>query len=114
MHRVISFTVLAALILLPLPALAGETWTNVSLIDSACQLKVKDAPDTHTRECALQCVGSGYGILTADGTYLTFDKAGNDKALAMLRASRKNDHLRVNVSGERKGNTIAVTFLEAQ
>jgi len=114
MHRAFPFTIVAALVLLPLPALAGETWTNVSLIDSACQLKVKDAPDTHTRECALQCAGGGYGILAADGTYLRFDKAGNDKALAMLRASKTRDHLRVNVSGERKGTTIAVASLEAR
>lgn len=114
MHRLITLAIATTFALLPASALAGESWTNVSLIDSACQLKVKKAPDTHTRECALQCVGSGYGILAADGTYLTFDKAGNDKALAMLRASRKGDHLRVDVSGERKGTTIAVTSLEAR
>ncbi len=114
MYKLIPLAAAAALVFLPASALAGETWTNVSLVDTACHLKVKDAPDTHTRECALQCVASGYGILTPDGAYLTFDKAGNQKALAVLRSSSKADHLRVTVSGERKGDTIVVTSLDLQ
>ena len=112
MQKLILILFATALVFVPRAALAEDTWTNVSLIDTACQMKVKDAPDTHTRECALQCVKSGYGVLMADGTYLTFDKAGNDKALAALRASKTSDHLRVTVSGERKGSTIAVSSLQ--
>lgn len=94
--------------------LAAETWTNVSLVDTACHAKVKDAPDTHTRACALQCANSGYGIFAADGTYLAFDKAGNEKALAVVKSGKTTDHLRVTVSGERKGNTLVVTALESK
>lgn len=114
MQKLMPFVFASALVLVPVSVFAGETWTNVSLIDTACHLKVKNAPDTHTRECALQCVTGGYGVLTADGTYLTFDKAGNDKALAALKASKKADHLRVTVSGERKGDTIVVSSVELQ
>ncbi|HUQ88654.1 MAG TPA: hypothetical protein VM096_13920 [Vicinamibacterales bacterium] len=92
---------------------AAETWTKVSLVDTMCSLKAKAAPDKHTRECALDCADGGYGIIASDGTYLKFDKAGNDQALAMLKASKAADHLRVTVTGTRKGETIAVASLQA-
>ena len=43
----------------------------------------------HTRQCALMpaCQKSGYGVFTYDQKYLTFDAAGNQKALAALKAS---------------------------
>ena len=44
---------------------AAETWKDVSLVDVNCSTKVKDKPDTHTRNCALQCSKSGFGILTS-------------------------------------------------
>jgi len=108
------FALLAAAVLLALPSFAAaETWTNVPLIDVACSAKskVKANPDAHTRDCALACSKSGYGILTPDGTYLKFDEAGNAKALAALNASQKADHLRVTVTGELEGGTIKVTDL---
>jgi len=111
MLRLIPFLVAALSAFTPALVHADQIWTDVSLIDSACRLKVKGAPDAHTRECALQCAGSGYGILTADGAYLPFDKVGNEQALAALRASKKTDHLRVTVSGERQGDRIAVRSL---
>ena len=91
---------------------AADTWTNVSMVDTMCATKVKADPDAHTRECALQCVKGGYGILASDGTYLKFDKAGNDQALAILKASKASDHLRVTVAGTRKGDTIAVASIQ--
>jgi len=98
---------LAALLLCSAAAYA-ESWTNVSLLDSSCAAKVKNNPDAHTRACAMQCAGAGYGIQTADGRYLKFDKRGNDEALQLLKASNKPDHLRVNVQGKQQGDTIAV------
>jgi len=109
------FTTLAAALLLAFPALAAaETWTNVPLIDVACSArsKIKANPDAHTRDCALACSKSGYGILTADGTYLKFDEGGNAKALAALNDSQKADHLRVTVTGDREGGSIKVTDLK--
>jgi len=90
---------------------APETWKNVPLIDTKCEPKVKADPDAHPRSCALMCAPSGYGILTADGTYLKFDNAGNQKALAALKASKKTDHIRATVTGEREGDTIKVQTL---
>lgn len=90
-------------------AAATETWTNVSVVDKMCKDKVKADPDKHPVKCAMSCGGSGFGILTSDGNFLQFDKAGNEKALAALKTTKKTDHLRATVTGERNGDTIKVT-----
>jgi len=80
-------------------------------MDQACSAKAKANPDAHTRACAIQCAKSGYGILTQDGQYLKFDEKGNQEAAKLLASSDKKDHLRVNVQGEEKNGTIAVSSL---
>ena len=81
-------------------------------MDANCSAKVKADPDAHTRACALKCAGSGYGIWTADGKYLKFDAAGSEKAKALLEASDRKDHLRVDVSGEVEGETLKVATID--
>lgn len=108
-------TLLAVFVLGLGAGVAGaEEWKGVSVIDTNCLEKVKADPDKHPRSCALQCAKSGYGLLTSDGKYLKFDAAGNEKALAALKASDKADHLRANVTGERDGDTIKVSSLTLQ
>ncbi len=99
-------TVLLSLIALPLLALAG-TWTG-TLMDVQCKGK---GPATHTRECAINCGKAGLGLVTADGKFLKFDKNGNAKAQAALKAA-KDDNLAVEVAGELKGDTIRVTSVQ--
>lgn len=95
-----------------LPALAlAASWDKAPLVDHMCLEKVKANPDKHTTSCLIQCANSGYGILGGDGQWLKFDEAGNQKALAALKATKKKDHIRVNVTGERKGDTIEVASL---
>ena len=96
------------------PAAAAETWTNVSIMDGNCVQKaeIKANPDAHSTVCALKCEQGGYGILTSDGTYLKFDDAGNKKALAALKATKKTDHLRVDVTGTKEGDSIKVKTLK--
>jgi hypothetical protein len=89
---------------------AAETWTDAALVDTSCSTKVKNNPDSHTRDCALQCSKSGFGILTADGTFLKFDSQGNEQALSALKVSQAKDHLRATVTGDRDGDTIKVKF----
>ncbi|HKW01481.1 MAG TPA: hypothetical protein VJN96_16770 [Vicinamibacterales bacterium] len=108
----IAMTVIAALMTAPARAAAAETWGNVPVVDVSCHTKAKDNPDAHTRECGLQCATSGFGLIAADGTFLKFDKAGNDKAVAALKASKAKDHVRATVTGERKGDTITVQTIE--
>jgi hypothetical protein len=88
---------------------AAETWSNVSLIDTMCSAKATEKPDAHTKACALQCAKSGFGIVAPDGGYLKFDDNGNTKVVAALKATKKADHLRVSVTGERQGDTIKVS-----
>lgn len=90
--------------------LRAESWKNVALVDSMCAGKaaVKAAPDSHTTKCAIQCQAGGYGILTADGRYLKFDRKGNEQASAALKTTNKTDHLRVDLEGERQGDEIQV------
>jgi hypothetical protein len=90
-------------------ALLAEEWKNVSLVDAMCAEKdaVKADPDKHPAKCAVACAKSGYGIM-ADGKFLKFDDAGNKQASAALAATKKTDHLRATVTGERKGDQIAV------
>ena len=95
-----------------MPALAlAASWDKAPLVDHMCLSKVKADPDAHPTSCLIKCAHSGYGILAGDGQWLKFDKAGNDKALAALKATKKKDHIRVNVTGEQKGDTIEVATL---
>ena len=108
--------ILASLLLAGLtatPALAAtETFKDVSVVAVACSKKVAADADAHTRDCALMCEKSGFGIVTADKKFLKFDAEGNAKVLAELKASDKKDHLRVNVSGDVQGDTIKVTSVK--
>ena len=90
--------------------LLAEEWKNASLVDSMCAEKdaVKADPDKHPSKCMVACAKSGYGIM-AGGKFLKFDEAGNKQATAALQASKKTDHIRATVVGERKGDEIAVS-----
>jgi hypothetical protein len=93
------------------PALAAETWKGVPLVDTQCASRVKSDPDAHTTKCALQCLKNGFGIYAADGTWLKLDEAGNKLAEAAIKSTKKTDHLRATVIGERQGDTIKVASL---
>lgn len=102
--------VLVALLSLPSAALAAE-WQNVPMIDSMCLGKTKGETDKHPVSCALKCADSGYQIKTASG-WVKLDEAGNKLAVSELKATKKKDHIRVNVTGDQKGDQIAVSSLK--
>jgi hypothetical protein len=107
------FASLLALGLMATPALAApQTFNDVSVVDVACSKKASADADAHTRECALACEKSGFGIVTADKKFLKFDADGNAKIFEALKASDKTDHLRVNVSGDVQGDTIKVSSVK--
>ena len=108
-------------------ALASAAQVQGILIDEMCsskaEVRIVSGPrleggmivaEAHTRECALMpaCQKSGYGIFTYDNKFLKFDEAGSRKALAAIRASKKEDDLKVEVTGEIQGNTIKVASLK--
>jgi hypothetical protein len=88
------------------------------LMDKMCSAKAvkggQAAAIAHDRDCALMppCQQSGYGVFTADNKYLTFDDAGNTKAIAALKKSKKKDDLKVTVTGDVNGDTIKVASLK--
>lgn len=108
MRRFPSLMMIAALLAMPAMALAA-TYKNVAVVDVNCSKKVAANPDEHTRDCALKCASSGFGIVTKDQRFLKFDDAGNQKVLTELKASSKKDHLRVNVTGDVEGDTLKVS-----
>ena len=69
---------------------------------------------TETRQCALlpACQKSGYGVFTYDSNkFLAFDPAGNRKALAIFKNSKKEDDFRVEVTGEVQGDHMKVASI---
>ncbi len=100
-------------LVVPCVALAGS-WEKVSLVDQMCasKEKVKSNPDNHPTSCLLKCADSGYGIQAGDGKYIKLDEAGNKLAVAELKSTKKKDHIRVNVTGEQKGDVIQVSSLK--
>lgn len=110
MKRLAAVLIIAAIVV---PTLAAaETWTNVPLIDKNCVEKVKADPDKHETSCLIMCAKSGYGLLTSDGTWIKFDAKGNEEALKALKATTKENGIRVTVTGERAGDMIKVATLK--
>ncbi len=99
----------AGAVLMSAAALAG-TWSG-TVVDTMC--KNKDVAN-HTRQCALGCAKSGFGLVTSDGKFVKFDEAGNAKALAALKASKKDKDLRAKVTGNLDGDIIAVESIELE
>jgi len=88
------------------------------LIDKMCSAKAlsggQSAAKAHDKDCLLQdaCTKTGYGVYTADGKYLKLDAAGDEKALAAIKASKKKDNFNVRVTGDVQGDSIKVTNLK--
>lgn len=89
---------------------AAESWTG-TLVDVMC--KDKDLAN-HTRQCAINCSKSGYGLVLSDGKFLKFDESGNSKALAALKATSREKDLKAKVSGELEGEMIKVASVEIE
>ena len=106
MGKIANFA-LMGMLLLPAVA-AAETYKDVPVVDVNCSNKAAADPDSHTRACALKCEGSGFGVITGDKKFVKFDAEGNRQIIAALKASDKKDHLRVDVTGDLRGDTLAV------
>jgi hypothetical protein len=95
---------LVAVVLAASAAFAGETPITAkgTLVDVMCSADIKTQADAdnHTRECALMdsCVKSGYGIVI-DGKFHKFDAEGSKQAEAIVRSTKKEDHITATVVG---------------
>ncbi len=101
---------IAVLTLLTLGTLAAADFTG-TVVDVMC--RGKDLAG-HTRECALTCSKSGYGLVTPDGKFLKFDEAGNARALTSLKKLSKDKDLKAKVSGTLDGEVLKVQAIEFQ
>ena len=84
---------------------------NGTLVDVMC--KDKDLAG-HTTKCALGCAKSGFGLVTGEGKFLKFDEAGNAKALAALKATKKEGDLKAKVDGTVDGDNVQVSSIEIE
>jgi len=69
---------------------------------------------SHTRDCAITCSRSGYGLVTTDGKFLKFDEGGNAQALVALKKSAKEKDLKAKVTGTLDGDVLKVEAIEIQ
>ena len=102
-------------------ALAQIAWASLddkkfsgNLIDAACGNKNKEHSAKiagHPKSCALMeaCVKSGYGIVTAEGKFIKFDENGDKLALALLKGTKTEKNIQVEVSGTQEGDILKVT-----
>ena len=70
--------------------------------------------EAHTREALLSPENqkSGYGIFTDDNKFLKFDPAGDRKARALIKESKKLDDFEIEVVGELKGDSVRVVSIK--
>src|SRR5438270_13604634 len=100
----------ACLFALVMNVAAAETLSG-TIVDIMC--RGKDLAG-HTRECAVTCSRSGYGLVTADGKFLKFDEAGNARTLSALKKLTREKDLKAKVTGSVAGDLIKVDSIDFQ
>ena len=115
-YRILSITCLLA----SLTCIASAAEVTGILMDKMCSAsavkKGQAFATKHDTKCALEpdCQKTGYGVFTADNKFIALDAAGNAKAAAALKATKKTDNLKVTVEGDVAGDTIKVASLKLQ
>lgn len=100
-------------------AFAADTTVKGYLVDLACAAEDGQKAGfglKHTKGCLQMpdCEKSGYGVLTDDKKVIRFDSASNAQAKKFIADMQKNKDIRVNVTGNVNGDTIAVSKIELQ
>lgn len=101
----------AVCVLLCSAALACAESFSGTVVDIMC--RGKDLA-SHTRECAIACAKSGYGLVTAEGKFLKFNETGNARTLAALKKLSREKDLKAKVSGTLHGDVLDVETIEFQ
>jgi hypothetical protein len=116
MEATMKKLILGVMVLALALPLSAATWKDVSLMDAGCATHKEktDAPDAHTKACAMRCgAKGGYGAII-DGKFVKFDKKGDDLTHAALGKLEKEDHLRADITGELKDGKLEVSAIEVK
>jgi hypothetical protein len=102
-----------------LAGLASAAEIKGYLLDKSCADDDGKKPGfaaKHQKSCLQMkvCAQSGYGVMTEDMKYLTFDKNGNAMAAKLIAGLKKTDDIKINVTGDVQGESIKVTKLALQ
>ncbi len=108
---------LAAALLAGLCAAEQKTVSGI-LMDKVCSAdaikKGEKVAKEHGVSCALMdvCAKTGFGIFTSDGRFVSFDAAGNKKAMAALKTSKKQTDIQATATGDVTGDAMKVATLK--
>jgi hypothetical protein len=110
---------LALILFAGIAAFAADNAVKGYLVDISCATEEGSRPDfgiKHSKECLQmpECAQSGYGILTLDKKIIKFDAAGNEQAKKFLADLKKNNDIKVTVTGAVSGDFMTVTKIELQ
>jgi hypothetical protein len=102
-----------------LKAPAAEVTVKGYLVDIACGVEEGSRPDfgiKHSKDCLQmpECEKSGYGVLTPDNKVIRFDYPGNERAKKFIAELKKNNDIKVAVTGTVNGEMMTVNKLELQ
>lgn len=100
-------------------AFAADTTVKGYLVDLSCAAEEGSKPGfgaKHTKDCLQMddCAKSGYGVLTDDKKIIKFDSASNQQAKKFINDLKKTKDIKVSVTGNLNGDTIAVNKIELQ
>ena len=111
--------VVVSILLLACMALAAEkVKLNGYIIDNMCaghhgkDANVEEVVKHHKKSCALMdgCSESGYALF-ADGKFYKLDAGGSEKAMALLKKTKAERGLAVEVEGTVEGDTLTVSSI---
>jgi type 1 fimbria pilin len=85
------------------------------VIDNACSTRAKsengvEKVKAHSIKCAQMpnCAKSGYAVVTEEGKLYKLDDAGNAKVADILKATKVDKGLQVDVEGTVDGDTVKI------
>ena len=89
---------------------APGTWSG-TLIDKHCGSHMAaDKLAAHEKACAMKCAKDGKDLgMVVDGKWYAFDKKGEKLGWSILKKSKADANIQVNVEGKLKGDKITVT-----
>ncbi len=110
---------LVLLTAMALSAVAADTKVQGYLVDLSCAREEGQRADfgiKHSKACLQMpdCAGSGYGLLTDDKKIIRFDAASNEKAKQFIADLKKQNDIKVNVTGTVNGDQMSVSKIELQ